>query len=809
MGRDGEERTPAASPHVPLGVTDYLDRVRSSISGLRRRRLGERAVAAKLISPAQLDLATKEGGELGERLLARGWVNASQLGELRASLEAPEPASGFARYELLGVLGEGAMAVVHRARDRQLGRTVALKVLRETLIGHPVVSERFSREAQALARLDHPGIVRVFDSGLDGGRAYLVMELVDGHPLSMRLTPTPSDRAVLLRILEKVARAVQHAHEKGVIHRDLKPDNILVSGEEPKVADFGLARLTESSPALTRSGAVLGTPMYMAPEQVDGGREVTVRTDVHALGVLLYEILTGRPPHGGENIPEVYARISRDEAAPPRSVDPAIPWELEAVALKALEKDPGRRYGSASEFAEELRRYLAGEPVLVRPASGLSKAWRSLGRHRMGLLAAIPAILLLVAAGVALAGARTRERRSEDERRALRDLEAARPALEKTRAALYTPSIGPDQMAKTLEEARVLVGGALRLAPEHPLAWYLQGETQELAGDYAAAQESFGRAVELDPAFGPARYHLGRVLLWRAYGASLSFWPDERELRRGEAEQLARRGIREIEAARGSGFDNDLQREIASAMLAYLRNSREEVRRICRDGVLRFGGKEGAEEFHWLLGLVQDSKDAQIRAFDEALALRPKFPLALYGRASARDPEGAIEDYDRALAISPGFAEAYLNRGSARWAKGDARGAYADFDLLIRRGALLPGAYNGRGRTVLELMNDPDRALPDLDEAIRLRPQGYVLPYIARSRARLFRKDYDGAIADATKAISISPWSEPFYTRGAARLEKGELDQARADLDEALRQGPPAGPRHREILVALERLKRR
>jgi tetratricopeptide (TPR) repeat protein/tRNA A-37 threonylcarbamoyl transferase component Bud32 len=790
-------------------VADFLDRVRSSISDLRRRRLGERAVAAKWITPEQLEEAIREGGDLGDRLLGRGWVTAARLEELRTSLEAPEPASGFARYELLGVLGEGAMSVVHRARDRQLGRSVAVKVLRESLLSHPLVRDRFTREAQALARLDHPGIVRVFDSGLDGDRAYLVMELVEGEPLSKRLTPKPADRAGLVLVLEKVARAVQHAHEKGVIHRDLKPDNILVRGDEPKVADFGLARLTESSPALTRSGAVVGTPMYMAPEQIDGGRDVTVRTDVHALGVLLYEILTGRPPHVGDSIPEVYAKISRDEATPPRAIDPTLPWELEAVALKALEKQPERRYATAFEFAEELRRYSAGEPVLVRPASALSKALRQVRRHRLVLLAAVPALLLVIAGSLAISGARSREQRSVNERRALRDLEAARPALEKTRAALYTAAIEPAQMLKTLDEAKALVGSALRLAPEHPLAWYLQGETQELGGDYAAAQEAFQRAVELDPGFGPARYHLGRVLLWRAYGASLSFWPDERELRRVEAEQLARQGIREIEAARGSGFDNDLQREIAAAMLAYLKGAKEEVRRICREGILRFGKKEGVEEFHWLLGLVEESKEAQIPFFDAALFLRPKFPLALYSRASARDPDGAIQDYDRALEISPGFAEAYLNRGSARWAKGDAKGAYADFDELLRRGALLAGAYNGRGRTLLELMNDPDRALPDLNEAIRLRPEGYVLPYIARSRARLLKKDYDGAIADATKALSISAWSEPFYTRGAARLEKGDRAAALPDLEEALRKGPAEGPRRQEIVDALERAKRR
>jgi len=789
-------------------VADFLDRVRTSISGLRSRRLGERAVAAKWITPEQLEEAAREGGDLGKRLLSLGWITAARLEELRTSLEASEPVSGFARYDLLGVLGEGAMSVVHRARDRQLGRSVAVKILRESLLSHPLVSERFTREAQALARLDHPGIVRVFDSGLDGDRAYLVMELVEGEPLSKRMAARPAGRAGLVRVLEKVARAVHHAHEKGVIHRDLKPDNILVCGDEPKVADFGLARLAESSPALTRSGAVVGTPMYMAPEQVDGGREVTVRTDVHALGVLLYEILTGRPPHVGDSIPEVYARISREEASSPRALDPTVPWDLEAVALKALEKEPERRYASALEFAEELRRHLAGEPVLARPSSALSRVLRKARRHRMALLAALPAVLLLVAAGLAVSGAQRRERRGEDERLALRDLEAARPSLEKARAALYTDDVGPGPMLKILDEAKVRVAAALRLAPELPLAWYLQGETEELGGDYAAAQGSFERAVTLDPGFGPARYRLGRVLLWRAYGASLSFWPDERELRRAEAEQLARQGIREIEAARGSGFDNDLQREIAAAMLAYLRGSREEVRRLCREGILRFGKKEGVEEFHWLRGLVEESKEEQLRAFDQALTLRPKFPLALYSRASARDPVGAIEDYDRAIAISPGFAEAYLNRGSARWARGDAAGATADFDELIRRGALLPGAYNGRGRTILELLDDPARALPDLDEAIRLRPEGYVLPYIARSRARLLLKDYDGAIGDATKAISISPWSEPFTTRGLARLEKGERAAARADLEEALRKGPADGPRRRAILDALERAKR-
>ena len=208
-------------------MEDFLDRVRGSISAQRQRRLGERALVAKLITPEQLEEALRENGsDLGERLLRRGWVSAPQLEELKRSLDAPEIPAGLARYELLEVLGEGAMSVVHRGRDRQLGREVALKILRESLFGHPVVRERFGRESQALARLDHPGIVKVFDAGSDGGQAWLVMELVRGEPLSKVLASKSLARAALLLLLEKVARGVHHAHEKGVIHRDLKPDNI-------------------------------------------------------------------------------------------------------------------------------------------------------------------------------------------------------------------------------------------------------------------------------------------------------------------------------------------------------------------------------------------------------------------------------------------------------------------------------------------------------------------------------------------------------------------------------------------------------
>jgi tetratricopeptide (TPR) repeat protein len=674
------------------------------------------------------------------------------------------------------------------------------------MFGHPLVRERFAREAQALARLDHPGVVKVFDAGGEGDKAYLVMELVPGEPLSKVLGSKALDRRRLLRLLEKVARGVHHAHEKGVVHRDLKPDNILVTGDEPKVADFGLAHLVESSPALTRSGAVLGTPMYMAPEQVEGGRDITARTDVHALGVLLYEVLTGRTPHTGETLPEVYAKIARDEPEPPRRLDPSVPWELEAVALKALDKDPARRYASAEEFAEELRRHLAGEPVLARPVSEMARVWRRAVKNRAVV---IPMLIALAAAAGWAVSVRRASVSAEASAEAMVLLEAARPPLEKARAALYTNSVEVDAMLASVNVAERDAVRALELAPELALAHYRRGEARELRGDYAGAEECFGRASELDPKFGPARYRLGRVLLWRAYGASINVWTDERETRRAEAEQQVQRGVREIEAAQESGFDNDLHREIASAMLAFLRNDKQEVHRICREGINRFGKKEGVEEFHWLMGLVLGTKAAQLKAFDEALSLRPKFPLALYSRATVlEDTDARIQDLDRAIAISPGFAEAYLNRGSWKWGKGDAKGAYEDFDHLIKTGQHLAGAYNGRGRTLLELMHDPDRAIPDLDEAIRLRPEGYNLPWNARARAYYMKKDYERAIADANKAIKMAAWSDPIMTRGLCKLALGDKAGARADLEDALRKGVDVRLRQ-ELLDGIERAKQK
>lgn len=324
------------------------------------------------------------------------------------------------RYEILELLGHGATSVVYRARDRELGREAAVKILKDVLLGHDAARERFSREAQALARMDHPHVLRVYDAGGGEEGAWLILELVEGRPLSEILEREEPGSRKALELLEKAARGVAHAHERGIVHRDLKPQNVLVTAAgEPKVGDFGLAHLAEGAGTLTRTGTAVGTPLYMAPEQVEGRTQaVSPRTDVYALGTILYQVLTGRLPHEGRTPAEVYAKILRGDVAPPRRLRREVPRELDAVAQKALERDPARRYADAGEFADDLRRALEGGPVRAHPVPWLVRFGRR--RRRALLLGAA-----LAAAAAALAAWAHRER-----------LEARRLREERDRLAL-------------------------------------------------------------------------------------------------------------------------------------------------------------------------------------------------------------------------------------------------------------------------------------------------------------------------------------------------------------------------------------
>jgi hypothetical protein len=291
---------------------------------------------------------------------------------------APDGLPAIPGYEVLQELGRGGMGVVYRARHRGLKREVAVKMISAGWLLSKDGVRRFGAEAELAAALDHPGIIPIYEVGEHAGRPFFAMKLVEGGGLPRHLPRLLADRRAAVRLLAQVARAVHYAHQHGVLHRDLKPANILLDGRgEPVVADFGLAKRLDGGATLSASGAVLGTPSYMAPEQVTDSKGVTTAADVYGLGAILFELLTGRPPFRADGALETLHQVQHDPPPPPRSLNPSVDPVLELVCLKCLEKDPQRRYGSAQALAADLEHWLAGEPVSIRPPSltALLRAW--------------------------------------------------------------------------------------------------------------------------------------------------------------------------------------------------------------------------------------------------------------------------------------------------------------------------------------------------------------------------------------------------------------------------------------------------
>jgi serine/threonine-protein kinase len=272
------------------------------------------------------------------------------------------------------------MGVVFKARQTSLDRPVALKMLLAGALATDAEAQRFRTEVEAAAHLDHPHIVPIYEVGEHQGQPYFSMKLIEGGTLS-DFRGSPQEAA---RLVAQVARAVHHAHQRGIIHRDLKPGNILLDREgQPHVADFGLAKRSDGDSQLTQTGAIVGTPSYMAPEQAKGKKEITTAVDVYALGAILYACLAGRPPFLGETPWEILHQVMERDPDSPRTVNPQVDRDLELVCLKCLHKDPAQRYGSAQALADELEHWLAGEPLDVRPP-GLSALFRLWLRQHFG-----------------------------------------------------------------------------------------------------------------------------------------------------------------------------------------------------------------------------------------------------------------------------------------------------------------------------------------------------------------------------------------------------------------------------------------
>jgi len=285
----------------------------------------------------------------------------------------------FGDYELLEVIAHGGMGIVYRARQKSLDRVVAVKMLLAGEFAQPKYLERFRAEAEAVAQLQHPNIVAIYEVGEQDGHHFFSMECVEGKNLAQLSAELGARRLEFTRFarwLKVMAEAVHYAHGKGIIHRDLKPSNVLIdSFDHPRITDFGLAKRLTGDSDLTLTGQVLGSPNYLPPEQA-AGKPAGVESDVYALGAILYHLLTGRPPFQAESLTPLLQQVVEAEPVSPRLLNPGIPRDLETISLKCLEKEPGKRYPAAHVLAEELGRFLEGKPVLARPVSRVAKTWR-------------------------------------------------------------------------------------------------------------------------------------------------------------------------------------------------------------------------------------------------------------------------------------------------------------------------------------------------------------------------------------------------------------------------------------------------
>jgi serine/threonine-protein kinase len=701
--------------------------------------------------------------------------------------DAP-PASRFAdvpnipRYEILGRLGEGATAVVYRALDRELHRYVALKVQRQLVAPDEVASQRFRREAQAAAGIPHPNVVMVHDAGEDHGRLYLVMELVDGRPLSELLKERRQTLKDLLRILEKAARGVAAAHEKGIVHRDLKPSNILVSDRgESKVADFGLAHLLDSTARLTKTGSSLGTPLYMSPEQVEGrAKDISPRTDVYSLGAILYEIVTGHVPHEGETMMEIYGRIVHDDPKRPSTWDSSIPQDLQTVTLKALEKDPQRRYGSAREFADDLARWLSGEPVLARPHGRTYRLYRAARKSRVARAAALllgVALLASAAVGVAVRD-KTGRLEAEKERSLTLLRKQARISLD---AVLRLRRAGDNesmrQFVPDLEAAYKL---ALESAPDVAEVEYLMGRMHRALMDEQKALGFQERALKKDPSYAPALYERA-VLLANRYGSAMTKAVDD-----------ARRlppGTVTVQTARSTPLPDPMDVESGSQELIAIRDMilkdrtaiEEILSREPEGGRSRAVSEANVLTVKGILELCRLNFPQAQRLLQEAVQKDPMLEEAwaalcesMYRQANIRSRQSKdIEEvlrayadadriYEKAISYDKGYAPHWVGRADNR----RHRGTY-----LMGRGQNGEPDLRGADKELTRALE----LTPDREETLYLRASvRQMLGVVRMDHAESPEKDLEAAEQDVR--FILSRWSN----RATAWALKATLHVQRA-----------------------------
>jgi serine/threonine-protein kinase len=763
-----------------------------------------------------------------------------------ASESPPAGLPQVSGYEVEAVLGHGGMGVVYKARQRALDRWVAVKMLLAGPLAGPENLARFRRETSALGCLRHPNIVQVYDAGEAEGRPYFTMELIEGGSLAQKLAGTPQPTREAAALLATLAEALQVAHQSGIVHRDLKPANIMLTQEGvPKITDFGLARRVEGGVGLTQSGSPVGTPSYMAPEQARGQtRTIGPAVDVYALGAILYELLTGRPPFRGETPTETLLQVIHQEPVPPARLNGKVSRDLETICLKCLEKEPQRRYASAAALADDLTRFGDGRPIQARPIRWAERSWRWCRRNptAAGLLLAVAAFFLVTAGGALVLGRQQAERRGRA-REAIEAALAQIPGLRQqgrwteARAVLAQASSRLDE-AGSHDLTRLLVQAEdsirlvdaleqIRITPAIDLNRF---DFIAMSAEYANAFEQTGLDIWHDEQTVAARIRdssvrtslvmaldhwayvadnlsdqrlMERLLLlasladpdpeWGDRFRDPTFWRDpSRQIRLAtEAQQKFVPGTRE------KGPPTTLV-----AMLAKKLGTQNEQ----TEPMLRAAQRSHPHDFwiNYALGeALRERKPAEAVGFYRAaLVTRPTI-ASLHSRLGfALLRQGQFEEavlaFRKAVELKPDESAYHHNLGRGLQEMGHLDEAMAKYRLTIQLNPKSPDAFSNLGMC-LHAKGQIDEAISQVRGAIDLGLDGSNARSVL-GRCWLDLGHLDEAIAEFRRAIELAPMeSGPHHTIGICLQARGRLDEAIAEFHNAVEIDPKGSPAHFQL----------
>ncbi|MSR61291.1 MAG: serine/threonine-protein kinase [Planctomycetes bacterium] len=683
----------------------------------------------------------------------------------------------YGRYRITRELGRGGMGVVYEAEDVALRRRVALKVLRLPAQLGPGLAEQVLREARAAARLDHPNIAAVYDAHDDA----IALQFIEGRPLSEIEKP---ELRRLVGWLRDAALAVHHAHEQGIVHRDLKPHNLMIDGERVVVTDFGLAKELALDTSQSLSGAVLGTPSYMPPEQAGGrAREVDARSDVYALGATLYDRLAGRPPFVDKDLVALLRAVVEDEPPPLASLAPDVPRDLALVVHKCLAKEKERRYASAKELAEDLTRWLAGEPVRAEAPTLAYRLEKFVRRNRAWVAAALVLALFALGAGAVLWS----ERAQNDAIAAvLSTLDPANQHLANARVLVRRSQAEADA------ELELGIDLCQRFLARRPAA-EIEAKLGQLLREHRLFDEAlaaFDRTLALAPGYGPARLERGLLL------AKLQ----QERVTAGDApaaEALRARALDDLAVVDDGGvLLETFARVLGGAERARLSGQPDEARRLYAEAASLDPTRVEPALALAPLSLERGDLDSALTQAMSAMDLFRGFAPAyvaqaaarVSGDASAEAPtqelegfEGRFGDYPALLVLRPSTALAYANRGQGELRQAARRAAEGD---------------------LAEASSAVERAKEDLERALTIEPElaaarsDRALVELALSRLGDASADFARARAELEHALALAPESAAYLanlallTRRAAerdpRASPARVESVLARLDAAL-----------------------